>query len=191
MNLGALKAANLKRWHDCSVSQSLMGTFDVVARRLVDAKGRYVTVELQTNVPWPVIAVIHERESSQSWAASLAQGDPWSHVSIHVPAGRGPFKSWEDAAIDALCNCSPHAADWDDWSIEGTLTLLESYNGLGYFRMGAPSPYVWAGTNQYIRGKYIADGHFDPNAIDHQLGCAGLIQRMAKLDSTISEVWHP
>jgi lysozyme family protein len=83
-------------------------------------------------VPWAFIAVAHERESSQDWTGILAQGDPWNRVSVHVPAGRGPFKSWEDAAIDALVNCAPHAAQNKDWSIGGTLTMLEQYNGLGY-----------------------------------------------------------
>ena len=77
-------------------------------------------------------AVVHERESSQNWNGSLAQGDPWNLVSTHVPAGRGPFKSWEDAAVDALVNCHPFAARNMDWSIGGTLTMLEQYNGLGY-----------------------------------------------------------
>ena len=81
---------------------------------------------------------------------SLAQGDPWNRVSVHVPAGRGPFKSWEDAAVDALVNCSPYAARNKDWSIGGTLTMLEQYNGLGYAARGRPSPYVWSGTDQYL-----------------------------------------
>lgn len=191
MDTSLLKTANLKRWQDCAPKASLISTLDGVASRLVEAKGRYVTVETQTNVPWPIIAVIHERESSQSWAASLAQGDPWNRVSIHVPRGRGPFKCWEDAAIDALKVCPPYASNWDDWSIGGALTLLEEYNGLGYAAHGMPSPYVWASTNQYVRGKYVADGHFDPFAIDHQLGCAALLMRMAHFDQTIAEIWHP
>jgi lysozyme family protein len=69
-------------------------------------KARYVAVSDKTGVPWFVIAVIHEREASQSWRANLAQGDPWNRVSVHVPKGRGPFKSWEDAivAADSLVN---------------------------------------------------------------------------------------
>lgn len=190
-DLAKLKADNLRRWGACQVHDWLLTLVDGVAKRLVDAKPRYVTVALKTSVPWPVIAVIHERESSQSWAASLAQGDPWSHMSIHVPRGRGPFPSWEAAAEDALVICPPHAAHWEDWSIGGALVLLEQYNGLGYAARGIPSPYIWSGTNQYIRGKYIADGHFDPNAIDHQIGCAALLMRMTLLDPTISKEWHP
>ena len=45
----------------------------------------------QVGVPWHVIAVIHEREASQDWAGSLAQGDRWDRVSVNEPKGRGPF----------------------------------------------------------------------------------------------------
>lgn len=190
-DLVKLEAANLARWRKASVLPSLVHFVDSVSQRLVAAKQRYQLVEDKTGVPWAVVAVIHERESSQSWSASLAQGDPWNHVSVHVPRGRGPFQSWEAAAEDALIVCPPHAAHWHDWTIGGALTLLEQYNGLGYAVRGIPSPYVWASTDQYSHGKYIADGHFDPNAIDHQIGCAALLVRMALLDPTINAGWHP
>ena len=161
-------------------------SFNSVANRLVAHKDRYVTVSDATTVPWFVIAVIHERESSQDWETNLAHGDPFDKVSIHVPAGRGPFETWEDAAYDALMNCAPHAGLWKDWSAGGTLTLLEEYNGLGYAFHGVPSPYIWSGTDQYRSGKYTADHVYDPNYVDHQLGCAGLILAMMDIDKTIS-----
>lgn len=116
----------------------------------------------------------------------MAQGDPWNKVSVHVPAGRGPFSSWEDAAVDALVNCQPHAARNTDWSVGGILTLLELYNGAGYANRGVPSPYVWSGTDQYKSGKYVRDGVYDPNAVDSQLGCAGLLMSMAAIDRSIT-----
>ncbi len=176
-----LKAANGKRWANARMTRD----FSAAAKRLVAAKTRYQAVEARTGVPWSIIAVIHERESSQNWSRSLAQGDPWDRVSIHVPAGRGPFESWEDAAIDALVNCAPHAARNKDWSIAAALTKLEEYNGLGYAARGKPSPYVWAGTNQYQSGKYVRDGVYDPNAVDRQPGCAGLLTAMMRLDPSI------
>jgi lysozyme family protein len=183
-DLVPLKAANAKRWANARP----MRNFSFVAKHLVspDAKSRYQAVAAKTGVPWAVIAVIHERECSQDWTGSLAQGDPWDRVSTHVPAGRGPFRSWEEAAIDALVNCSPYAARNKDWSIGGTLIKLEEYNGLGYASRGKPSPYIWSGTDQYICGKYVRDGVFDPNAVDSQLGCAGLLMAMMALDPTIS-----
>jgi lysozyme family protein len=183
-DLVALKAANARRWANAKVIRN----FASVARHLVEpsAKRRYQWVSAKTGVPWCVTAVIHERECSQDWTGSLAQGDPWSRVSVHVPAGRGPFRSWEEAAIDALVNCAPHAARNRDWSIGGTLTKLEEYNGLGYASRGRPSPYIWSGTDQYISGKYVRDGVYDPDAVDNQLGCAGLLLAMMALDPTIT-----
>jgi hypothetical protein len=103
-----------------------------------------------------------------------------------VPAGRGPFVSWEDAAVDALVHCAPYAARNTNWSIGGTLTKLEEYNGLGYATRRQPSPYIWSGTDQYRSGKYVRDGVYDPSAVDHQLGCAGLLMTMMALEPSIS-----
>jgi len=180
-DLNALSRANATRWQNAKLTRN----FTNIAKSLVAAKARYQAVEAKTGVPWFIIAVIHERESSQDWSRSLAQGDPWNKVSIHLPKGRGPFKSWEEAAIDALVNCSPYAARWKDWTAGGTLCLLEQYNGLGYFSKGIPSPYIWSGTDQYVAGKYVRDGVFDPDVIDKQLGCAGLIRTMMTIDTTI------
>jgi lysozyme family protein len=190
MNIAALKAANAARWKAMHVTSALAHTLDAVASRLIaaPAKARYEAVaQAVWSKPerWFFVAVVHEREASQSWLAGLAQGDPWNRVSIHVPRGIGPFASWEAAAEYALEKAPPFAARWSDWSMGGLLTLLEEYNGLGYASMGRPSPYVWASTDQYHSGKYIADGHYDPNAIDHQLGCAALLSRMAVADTSI------
>lgn len=182
-DIAALKVANAKRWAVAKLTRS--SEFNPVAKRLVASKARYQAVEARTGVPWFVIAVIHERESDQSWSRSLAQGDPWNAVSTHVPAGRGPFTSWEAAATDALVSCAPYAAKWQDWTVGGLLTLLEEYNGLGYAAKGVPSPYLWSGTDQYRAGKYVRDGVYDPTAIDRQLGCAGLLFVMMALDPSI------
>lgn len=182
--LDSLKSANLKRWQACVVNAASITQLDRVAKRLITAKERYQSVEKKTNVPWPVIAVIHEREASQSWMANLAQGDRWDRVSTHIPRGQGPFKSWEEAAINALT--ADKLSAWGDWSIGSTLTALEKYNGLGYYNKGRPSPYVWSKTNQYKSGKYVADGVYSPTAVDVQDGCAALLKRMMVQDSTIS-----
>lgn len=177
---------NKKRWDDCKVNADKGPTFKMVADRLMApiAKARYQAVEKTTGVPWWFIAVVHEREASQKWDRQLGQGDPLNKKSTHVPKGRGPFASWEDGAVDALVNCAPFAARNKDWSAGGALAMLEKYNGLGYFNKGIPSPYIWSGTNQYTSGKYIADGVFDPNVVDKQLGCAGLLKFMGVLSKT-------
>lgn len=186
-DLVALKAANAQRWKAAKPTRN----FGNVARALVSemAKRRYQIVESRTGVPWWFIALVHERESSQNFTKSLAQGDPLDRVSTHVPAGRGPFlglSAWEDAAVDALINCAPFAARNTDWSPGGTMTMAERYNGLAYANAGVPSPYVWSGTDQYVRGKVVRDhGPIEP-IVDQQLGVAGLLMAMMALDKSIS-----
>ena len=182
IDTNALTAANTRRWANAKLTRNFTG----LAKSLVAAKSRYQAVEAKTGVPWSVIAVIHERESSQDWMASLAQGDPWNRMSIHVPSGRGPFRSWEDAAVDALVNCAPFLGRKKDWSLGPALTDLELYNGAGYANRGVASPYLWAGTDQYRSGKFVRDGVYDSNVSDVQPGCAGLLKTMMQFDPSIS-----
>lgn len=183
-DLAALTKRNADRWAKAKITRDAAS----VAKRLAApaAKVKYQGIAQETRVPWFVIAVIHEREASQNWMGNLAQGDRWDQVSVHVPKGRGPFPSFERAAVDALVNCAPYAARWKDWSAGGALTLLEQYNGLGYATRGLASPYVWSGTDQYVSGKYVADGVFDPNVVDKQLGCACILKAMMVIDPTIT-----
>jgi lysozyme family protein len=188
-----LKTANSKRWVAMLINNSALIGLDRVAKRLVAAKETYQKVEAKTGVPWPVIAVIHEREASQKWTANLAQGDRWDRKSTHIPRGQGPFSSWEAAAVNALKNSSPYIARNEDWSIGNTLAKLEEYNGLGYSRIGRPSPYIWSKSNQYIRGKYIKDGVYSSTTVDIQNGCAPLLARMIRRDPSINTryKWEP
>ncbi|WOH68115.1 hypothetical protein [Bradyrhizobium sp. BWA-3-5] len=74
IDLNALAAANAKCWANAKLTRN----FASVARHLVaaNAKTHYQAVSAKTGVPWAVIAVIHQRECSQDWGGSLAQGDP-------------------------------------------------------------------------------------------------------------------
>ena len=182
-SVASLILRNAERWQNAKLTRE--PEFEPVAKRLVAAKDRYQKIEATTGVPWFVIAVIHQREGAQKWTVNIANGQPFDQKTTIVPKGRGPFSSFEDAAYDALTNCAPYAAKWKDWSPGGMMTLLEQYNGLGYANKGLPSPYVWSGTDQYVKGKYVADGVFAANVVDKQLGCAGLIMAMAKLDASI------
>lgn len=185
VSIPALIQTENARWNSVVIRSDKIQSFKNIAAKLVANKDAYLQVQALTNVPWFVVAVIHEREASRDFSRSLAQGDPWNRKSVHVPVGIGPFKSFNDAARYSLVNCPPKAGRWTDWSPGGTCVILVEYNGLGYANKGLPSPYVWAGTNQYIKGKYVRDGVFDPNAVDAQLGCAGLLIEMMKLDASI------
>lgn len=155
-------------------------------RRALAGKARYQRVEAKSGVPWWMVAIIAERESGQDWSRSLAQGDPWNRKSTHVPKGRGPFPSWEAAALDAL-----HIDNLDlvtDWRLEKVLYYLEKYNGFGYHNRGLPSPYIWGATTIQKPGKYTSDGRFNPNAWDRQLGAAAMLRGLMDRDSTIQPI---
>jgi lysozyme family protein len=185
-DVAALKVANAKRWASAKLTRG--PEFIPVANRLVADRARFKAMAVRTGVPWFVIAVIKQREcgNDQGWLGNIANGQPWNRKTTIVPIGRGPFESWEGAAYDALTVCPPYAGRNKDWSVGGTLTLLEGYNGYGYANKGLPSPYIWSGTDQYKSGKYVADHVFDPNVVDKQLGCAGLILAMQAIDPSIA-----
>src|SRR3982074_972554 len=109
-DLATLKNLNTERWEKAKLTRARAAEFSAPAQKAVDNKARYQSIEARTGVSWIFIAVSHYRESTQNFSKSLAQGDPWNKVSIHVPAGRGPFAGFEDAAVDALVNCAPYAA---------------------------------------------------------------------------------
>jgi lysozyme family protein len=186
-NFPGLIQANNDRWSKMVIDFDAIAAMNLVAAQLIASKARYQALFAQTDVPWPVIAVIHERECSRNFNLSIAQGDPWNAVSVHVPAGRGPFASWDDAAVDALTVCE-HMNQWGHWdTMGGVLTRLEMYNGLGYANRQVPltSPYIWSRTDQYVSGKYVADHVFDPNFVDVQEGCAPLLGCMMLQDQSI------
>lgn len=205
-NILLLKANNARRWDAMHMKASRIPEFDETAKRLCEpaAKARYQGVTdrlIKANmqpVPWWFIAIVSEREYSgpPHWDKQLGQGDPLNQISRHDPAGRGPFLShpddvtpgndaWTRGCLDALIDCGPYAAKWNDWSAGGTLTLFEEYNGLGYAAKGVPSAYVWSGTDQYVSGKYIADHVYRASAVDVQEGCAPILARMQVIDPTI------
>lgn len=192
-----LKAANTARWAKAKLTRG--SEFLPVANSLVKSRDRFLAMSGKTEVPWAVIAVIKQRESGNDpkFLGNIANGQPWTQRTTIVPKGRGPFSSWEEAALDALINCAPQAAKWKDWSPGGALTLLELYNGTGYANgpkdaetgivyPPQPSPYVWSGTDQYKSGKYVRDHVYKPDVVDAQLGCAGLILAMMEIDPSIT-----
>ena len=187
-NIPRLIASNAEKWETVQIVPTREREVRRVAIRITlpVPKTAYENIEKDTNVPWFVVGVIHYRECGLNWMGNLAQGDPWNHISTHVPRGRGPFKDFRSAAFDALYRCPPYAAKWKDWSAGGTLTLLELYNGSGYEDYHhESSPYIWGATNHEEWGKYVADGHWSAQVWDTQIGCAALLKSMMELDPSI------
>ena len=196
-NIPHLIDANQRRWNAMHFNTDKIGEFAAASKRLIApaAKPRYLKISegSRDKVPWAVVAVAHERESTQNFNAQLAQGDPLNEVSTHVPRGQGPYLNHpndppgEDAFYRAALVALNSRPVWHDWSAGGALTYLEQYNGLGYADMGRASPYIWSGTSEAQIGKYDHDGPsgWNPNEWDVQLGCAGLLRYMSGLDPSI------
>lgn len=163
----------------CTVLPQHRASVERLTAQLLQQQARYQAVADKTQVPWHVIAVIHALEASQNFHRHLHNGDPLHSRTINVPAHRPltrpPF-TWEASAIDALHYSG--LAQWRNWSIAGTLFKLEAYNGWGYRRYHPQvlSPYLWSFSQHYQRGKYAADGRFDPKLVSKQCGAALLLK---------------
>lgn len=146
--------------------------------QLLKHQTRYREVGMRVNgVPWAIVGVIHAMECGLNFTGHLHNGDPLTSQTTHVPVGRPqtgtpPFP-WEASAIDALTMEGFDAVT--DWSIPRMLYLLEKYNGFGYRNRGLSTPYLWSFSNLYQTGKYVSDGHFDPEAVSKQCGAAVML----------------
>ncbi len=145
-------------------------------------RARYEEVARRTNMPPEMIAALHWRESNGNFNTYLHQGDPLGRPAQNHPRNIPVFHNWEDAATHAL---NQKRSTQEALGITRTTTdpaklaaYAETYNGLGYHNRGVPSPYVYAGTDQYQRGKYVADGRYDPRHVDQQLGVLAMLRAL-------------
>lgn len=161
------------------------------ARRVLQGRERYMRVASVVGCPWYFVGALHNMEASCNFEGVLHNGEKiigTGRKTKLVPKGRGPFESWEDAAIDAL-----HAfKGMEDWDIGIMLKRAEMYNGLGYLKNHPEenTPYLWAQTTiNDGRGKYVADRKYDTNANSNgQVGFAAILkqlERMAEISVTI------
>jgi len=159
------------------------------ARKIIENEARYRDVTAQTGAPWFFIGALHMRESGCDFNGILHNGE---HIigkgtlTKLVPKGRGPFNSWKSAAVDALRLKNFHKIN--EWSIERMLFESERFNGFGYVNKGINSPYVWASSNHEQSGKYVADGVFDRNANDSQMGVATVIKRICEIRPDVASI---
>src|SRR5262245_34620776 len=124
----ALKREYSRLWDSMAVRPNRAHVVTQIATKLLAHKAEYQMAEAKTGVPWFVIAAWHNRESDANFKTQLAQGDPLSKVSTHVPKGRGPFGTWSDGAYDALVTLK-HLDRVKDWGPERCCFETERYNG--------------------------------------------------------------
>lgn len=120
-----------------------------------------------------ILGCLHYKEASCNFAGVLHNGE---HIigtgkkTTLVPAGRGPFSTWEDAAVDAI---NLNGARWSKLRAGSTdigdiLYAMERFNGTGYITGAGKldvSPYLWENSNISDGvGKYVSDGKYSAEA---------------------------
>jgi lysozyme family protein/peptidoglycan hydrolase-like protein with peptidoglycan-binding domain len=186
------KAGYESNWQKMQIRPESAGQARKEAAELLHNKSIYQEIEALTHVPWFFIGLCHDRERHFNLHTYLGNGQDLNRVTTIVPKGRGPFlgpNAFVDGAVDALRNQKLVGAT--DWSLARTLFRLEAFNGFGYHSRGVNSPYLWSGSTVYgppeeRKGKFVADGVFDPNELDPQLGVAVVLKELMAVDSSVS-----
>lgn len=150
------------------------------AKKIVANRDKYEEISKACggNIPWQFIGILHNRESSCNFTRHLHEGSPLSGRTKLVPRGhprkgKPPF-TFLESAVDALRLKGLEKVT--DWSEGNLADLGERFNGLGYRNKGIPSPYLWSGSQHYVRGKYIRDHVFSASAVDQQMGIMPLLK---------------
>ena len=197
MNFEELKDEYAKLWATCEVTQSAAVATE--ANAILGMTAEYKKCEVSAHVPWFVIGVMHVREAGlvgrpphPDFAACLHNGERivgTGRKTSLVPRGRGPFASFRASVVDACELEGLHKLDW--YAGDGparTAYALEKFNGFGYRAAGRSgrSPYLWAGTNHQLAGKFTSDGHYDAAAWDTQVGGMALLKKLMELDPSVS-----
>lgn len=175
-------ARNDVHWSSARIKPDWEPDIRKTVDKILAGRQRYQTVESETGVPWQLVGILHELECDCDFSKHLHNGDPLTARTVRVPAGRPvegqPPYTWHESALDALRRLGWHRVV--SWPITMALDMLERYNGLGYRSKGVPSPYLWSGTTAYLKGKYVRDGVYDPEAVSKQIGAAPLLLELKR-----------
>ena len=156
----------------------------VKVARIRANKNRYeqISRKFPNPIRWYHIGFLHMMECNLNFNCYLGNGQPLNQKTTIEPKGRGPFKSFEAGAIDAVQY--DRLDKIQDWSIGNTLYILEGFNGYGYtLYRGTNSPYIFSGSNHYTAGYYISDKVYSKTTVSQQIGIALLIQELFKQEN--------
>lgn len=168
------------------------------ANKVLAGKSRYLAVAARTGIPWWVIGLIHYKEASCSFAGVLHNGEKiigTGKKTTLVPKGRGPFSTWEDAAVDAI---TLNGSRWNSVrnakpELGAIFHALERYNGTGYLTGAGKAdttPYLWGMSSvNDDYGIYYADGKFDPKRSSNgSAGIAVILRELMDMGAVTVEI---
>lgn len=170
---------------------------DSAFKKIVANKSIYESIiEKSKNplIPYYTLGIVHYMECNLSFKKHIHNGDSLNKRTINVPSGRpisdpisgkGKPYTFEESSLDWI-----YLKKWNlfkDWKAEDILARFELNNGLGYRKLGIPSPYLWSysqfyGTAPFI-GKYVADSKFEKfdakgnPIVSQQIGSAILLKK--------------
>ena len=175
-----LKPEYEKLFAEAKVLDKWKSTVAWYVAKLRTGRAAYDAVAAESGVPWWFIGIVHGMEASFSFTGHLHNGDPLTSRTVQVPKGRPPVwnppSDWKSSALDALeYEGFLHQADW---GLARSLYRFEGFNGYGYHSLGINSPYLWSFSNQWTKGKFVADHKFDPNATSKQCGAAVMLRAL-------------
>lgn len=163
---------------NCKLRDDRRSDVNWCVKQILDNKTRYQEVEDAVCVPWFAVAIIHGMECSFNFRLHLHNGDSLKKKTWQVPSGRptpwNPPTDWNSSAIDALRY--DKVTGQADWSLARTLYRWEGYNGWGTRAHGVKTPYLWSFSDQYSKGKYVADGKWSSSAVSQQCGAAVMLK---------------
>ena len=156
-----------------------------IAEKIKRNKKHYIGFD----IPWQLVGILHYMECNLSFNRHLHNGDPLNKKTVRVPRGRPSNKTrwtWRESAADAISMKLREKPSWKNPPVnEHTpnghlLLMLEEWNGLGYWKKGILSPFLFGNAQRWIydKGKYVADGRFDRNARTAQIGAALLLRAL-------------
>lgn len=174
------KADYERLWATAVIKKEWEVAASSLAKRIILGKSRYEAVAnaLRKEIPyieWWIIGVIHHMEAGCDFNKYQVNGEKVGTVTKLVPKGL-KFDTWEESAI---YGSRKHLKELDG-SRGRLLALLEGFNGYGY-RLYHPlvkSPYLWSGTQHYVKGKYAADGKWDGNLVSKQCGIVPILKKL-------------
>lgn len=173
-----------RRFAACVIREERETEVEALVDVVWSERNRYKKVGEPLNIPWFVVAALHQADVGGDFNVHLHNGDPLTERTRHLPDGRPvegepPFR-WEDSAADALR--LHHFDVWMDWSIAVTLFLLEGHGGWGYrlHHPDVPSPYLWNASTHYTQGKYVTDDTWSETGVAQRCGAAVLLRRLAE-----------
>lgn len=170
----------------CTIRDEKRAEVNDYVNKMLDAKRRknYEQVAEQVCLPWFFVGGIHALEASFDFSAHLHNGDSLRKRTWQVPANRPkvwlPPNDWASSAVDALTY--EGYANEKKWGLAEILYRWEKYNGWrSRLLYNINTPYLWSYSNHYSRGKFVADGVWDGNAVSKQPGAAVLLRAMVDM----------